>query len=267
MNRNACLVVAAHPDDETIGAGVWMASNRDREIAVLHITDGSPRDMADARVCGFSSRKAYAAARRREAVQALLLAGCRRVRRFPFIDKEAYLNLPELISRMCTLVADLRPSLVLSPAYEGGHPDHDSAALAVAATARQFPGLFQHREYALYHSGSAGEFVTEAFLPGDTRVDVFPLSSADQDFKRQMLAKFETQQHILKEFPLRVEQFRDAPAYDFTQPPHDGLLMYERWNWGISGAEWRLRAREVALAQQFGVGTSDVVGGNFRWVE
>lgn len=267
MSRNACLVVAPHPDDETIGAGVWIARNREREITVLHITDGSPRDMADARVCGFPSRRAYAAARRREAEEALLLAGCRRVRRFPFIDKETYLHLPELISRMCTLVRKLRPLLVLSPAYEGGHPDHDSAALAVAATASQFPGLFQHREYALYHSGAAGEFVTEAFLAGDTRVDVFHLSPADRDFKRAMLAKFETQQHIVNEFPLRVEQFRDAPSYDFTLPPHDGLLLYERWNWGISGAEWRLRAREVVLPKQFGVGTSDVVGGNFTRVE
>jgi N-acetylglucosamine malate deacetylase 2 len=35
------------------------------------------------------------------------------------------------------------------------------------------------------------------------------------------------------------ERFRDAPAYDFTRPPHEGPLMYERWNFDLSGAGWR----------------------------
>src|SRR4051794_6678906 len=62
----SCLIVAPHPDDETIGAAIWMDRHRETQITLLHITDGSPRDGAAARKAGFSSRDAYAAQRRGE---------------------------------------------------------------------------------------------------------------------------------------------------------------------------------------------------------
>src|ERR1041384_2270935 len=123
-----CLIVAPHPDDETIGAGIWMHRHRNCEITLLHITDGSPRDPADAKAVGFPNRRAYAAARRRELHAALSLVGVRhsQLRIFSYGDKETYQHLPELVARMTALIDQLRPTLVLSPAYEGGHPDHDS---------------------------------------------------------------------------------------------------------------------------------------------
>jgi hypothetical protein len=63
--------------------------------------------------------------------------------------------------------------------------------------------------------------------------------------KRQMIAVFRTQRHMLEQFPVTDERFRDAPCYDFTRPPHPGMLLYERWGWGISGADWRLRAGQA----------------------
>src|SRR5689334_7392450 len=90
--REACLIVAPHPDDETIGAGIWMDRRRDCEVTVLHVTDGSPRDLANARAAGFSSRKAYAAARRRELHDALSKLGVsqNQLRIFSYVDKEVY---------------------------------------------------------------------------------------------------------------------------------------------------------------------------------
>src|ERR1051325_5216230 len=40
-------IVAAHPDDETIGAGAYLA--RLSQAIFIHVTDGAPRDMRDAR--------------------------------------------------------------------------------------------------------------------------------------------------------------------------------------------------------------------------
>jgi N-acetylglucosamine malate deacetylase 2 len=245
---DACLIVAPHPDDETIGAGIWMARNRSRDITLVHLTDGSPRNLTFARAAGFHSRKAYAAARRRELKDALrLLAPNRiRLRRFDYPDQETCGHLPELIARLAALIDMRRPSLVLSPAYEGGHPDHDSASLAVAVARALTRTPFRHREYALYHAGPNGETVTGKFLPcGDASVEVCILSAAEQDQKRAMLASFASQQDILKQFPVFEESFRDAPDYRFSRPPHSGRLLYEHWNFEISGEEWRRRAREV----------------------
>jgi N-acetylglucosamine malate deacetylase 2 len=243
-----CLIVAPHPDDETIGAGIWLARNAHRGITVVHLTDGSPRDLKFARAAGFRSQREYARARRRELRTALRLLEPNRVRlrRFGYLDQECSLHLTDLIGRLAALIDRCRPALVLSPAYEGGHPDHDSAALAVAAARGITRTRFQHREFALYHAGPDGEMVTGDFLEfGDVPVEVERLTAAEQDQKRTMLGSFASQQEILRHFGVSEERFRDAPAYSFSRPPRAGTLLYERWNFGISGEEWRSRAREA----------------------
>ena len=229
-----------------------MDRHRSLEITLVHVTDGSPRDLANARAAGFRSRREYAAARRRELQSALRLAGVgwRQLRIFSYVDKEVHLHLPEFIARTVELIDKLRPPLVLSPAYEGGHPDHDSTALAVAAARRQVATPFRHREYRLYHAGPEGAMVSGEFFPHpDAPVEVYRLSPADQDRKRDMLASFTTQQDILKQFAVVDECFRDAPSYNFRCPPHEGTLLYEHWGLGVSGADWRQRAREALKLQ------------------
>lgn len=246
--RESCLIVAPHPDDETIGAGIWMARHRDIRSTLLHITDGSPRGPSDALAAGFASCKAYAVERRRELDEAvsLIRIGPEQLRRFSYVDKESHLHIPELIARLVALIQELQPTAVLSPAYEGGHPDHDTAAFAVAIARRHITQSFCHLEYRLYHAGPNGAMVTDEFLPQSMNpVEVCPLTKAEQQLKRRMLACFRTQQHVLKEFRVSNEHFRRAPSYDFARPPHEGMLMYEHWGWAISGKEWRDYAAEA----------------------
>ncbi|HLJ47304.1 MAG TPA: PIG-L family deacetylase [Bryobacteraceae bacterium] len=241
------LIVAPHPDDECIGAAIWLFHHRET-VRILHITDGSPRDMDDARGAGFSSRAAYADTRRNELYFALAVAGIApdRCYAFDFVDKETYRHLPELVEKTTALIEELQPTLVLSPAYEGGHPDHDSTALAVAIARDRLNHAFQHREYRLYHAGPDGSMQRDDFLPDDhvtTEVDL--LSAEERELKSRMLSCFLTQTHVISLFTVENELFRDAPRYNFNHPPHDGPLLYERWGWPITGEDWRRNAREI----------------------
>jgi hypothetical protein len=69
------VIAVAHPDDETIGCSALL--QRRKPISVLHATDGAPRDMIDARGCGFATPPAYAIARSRELAAAMALWECR----------------------------------------------------------------------------------------------------------------------------------------------------------------------------------------------
>jgi hypothetical protein len=40
-------------------------------------------------------------------------------------------------------------------------------------------------------------------------------------------------------FPIDREQFRPAPKYDFSRPPHEGPLYYEIRKLGWTWTEWR----------------------------
>jgi LmbE family N-acetylglucosaminyl deacetylase len=230
------LVVAPHPDDETIGAGIWMHRHRHTNLTIVQLTDGSPRDLKFARDAGYSSRGDYAAARREELLSALTEAGISstQLRTFDYVDQELHLHVQELVGRLTTLIETLRPQLVLSPAYEGGHPDHDTAAFIVAAARSRCP-TFRHREYRLYHAWLEGQDTATLDVTMDAR-DFLPcphipteyqfLCSEEQQRKERMFAAFSSQSHVLREFSLTEELFRDTPTYDFRLPPHEGMILY-----------------------------------------
>src|SRR5687768_13898514 len=64
-----CLVLAAHPDDETVGAA-WLLQ-RVPLCTVVHLTDGAPIDREMRERDARRSRQAYALLRRREAIDAM----------------------------------------------------------------------------------------------------------------------------------------------------------------------------------------------------
>lgn len=236
------LIVAAHPDDETIGAGIWMARHKHRErITIVHITDGAPR--------GYDRREEYARARRLELAAALEIASIRpeQCRQLGHVDQEAYLHLSELVDEISGLIEELRPELVLTHPYEGGHPDHDAAAFAVAHATHG-----KYHEFTSYHCESSSPDAPPAagrFLHPETPEQTIGFGSSERDLKKRMFDCFSTQREILKIFPLEYEKFRRAPAYDFTAPPHSGELQYEKW--GIRrGEEWRQRAAEALQTLQ-----------------
>ena len=245
-------LVSAHQDDEVIGAGSRLLAQRD--VLVVHVTDGSPRDLTDARRNGFPDRETYAAARRAELLAALAVAGIppERARALDRVDQEAFLDLAGIAGDIADLLAAFAPEVVVAHPYEGGHPDHDAAAFGVHAAVRLLavrgstpPEIV---EMTSYHEGPHG-FRTGTFLPGDD-----PRGAATREIalpedvrahKRRMLECFRTQRGILEVFPPGVERFRLAPRYDFTVPPHPGTLLYERHPWGTDGPGWRARAREA----------------------
>jgi LmbE family N-acetylglucosaminyl deacetylase len=238
------LVLVAHPDDETLGAGMWLHRHRATPRHILHLTDGSPKDMQDARTAGFNTRSSYAVARRNELQSALQLIEIppENCRSYNCPDKEAYLHLPALVTKVESFIRRLNPYLVISSAYEGGHPDHDAVALVAAMVHRRLSS-FQHWEFPLYHAGRDGEMITGEFLPGSAPAAAsLDLTPAERDLKHRMLACFPSQTAVLSHFPVDREQFRPAPLYDFAQAPHPGPLLYERWGWGVSGSAWTRRA-------------------------
>jgi LmbE family N-acetylglucosaminyl deacetylase len=244
------LLVVAHPDDEVLGLGSRLPRLRGLHIAFA--TDGAPRDMADARNLGFATREAYAAARTHEADEALAMLGVgqERVHRLGFVDQELALRLDDLVDRCASLIAELRPATVITHAYEGGHPDHDTLALAVRlACHRQLerdqsePGVV---EFAGYHDpDGSGRLVTGTFLPASVPTVTLRLSPTERTRKRQAMACYRTQAQVLRLFCPDREPLRVAPRYRFAAPPHPWPPFYEHFVRGLDGARWRKLAQQA----------------------
>jgi LmbE family N-acetylglucosaminyl deacetylase len=249
--REVALVVA-HPDDETIGAGAQFPHLRG--LTVVHVTDGAPRNGADATAYGFALPGSYAAARRREVEAALACAGVgtEALVGLGVPDQEASLRLAEVAHALVRIFSERRIQLVLTHAYEGGHPDHDAVAFAVHAARRLLAASTGERigivEMPFYRADGSG-WARQRFMPDPQHPEIaIPLSEADRALKRRMLDAHETQRGALAPFMLDCERFRAAPDYDFSEPPNGGQLLYERYPWGMTGARWRELAQR-ALAE------------------
>jgi N-acetylglucosamine malate deacetylase 2 len=243
------MVVAAHPDDETIGLGAQL--HRFDDLLLVHVTDGAPRDGKDAANYGFASVADYAAARRLELDNALAAGGvsARRVH-LDIADQEAHRDLAGLTRVIADLLRSERPAAVVTHAYEGGHPDHDAAAFAVHAACRWVGDPPNIVEMALYHRQD-GRRVSRIFLQSSPRASPgrpFQLDKQDRERKQRMIDSFKTQRWLLVELGIDSERLRIAPDYDFRRPPHPGTLHYETLGWGITGKDWCRRAA-AALAE------------------
>ncbi len=241
------LLLVAHPDDETIGASALLA-RLGAAADVAYVTDGAPRAMDDALAAGCATREAYAALRRRERGAALALAGVgpARVHDLGAADQEAWRDLAGLARRAAALVDALGAEVVVTHAYEGGHPDHDASAFLaraacglLAAAGARAPALV---ECTSYHDdpGAPGRLVGGAFRPaaGAGPERAFALDAPARARKAAMYACHASQGRVLAWLPPSdVERFRRAPRYDFAAAPPGGPAWYERLGWAVRAAD------------------------------
>jgi LmbE family N-acetylglucosaminyl deacetylase len=238
---DSVALVVAHQDDETLALGARLSHLR--RLTLIHLTDGAPLVMRDAQAAGFGTREAYAAARARELDAALAAAGARPERRLGFdvVDQDCVRALPTIIRR---LTADLQGmAAVITHPYEGGHPDHDAAALAVqAACARLGPRAPVRLEFAGYFLGPDGPR-TGVFFEDDGLLCA--ADDADTARKAAALSAYVSQADVLALFRFGPERLRLAPTYDFSQPPANGRSLYDTYGWALTSERWRATAAEA----------------------
>lgn len=249
--KDVAVVVTAHPDDETLAMGGRLSTFK--SLRIVQLTDGAPICDADARRAGFSRRESYAAAREAEALNALaaLRLNCRRIRGGA-PDQESIFFVPQLLG---ILERELkRATLVFTHPYEGGHPDHDTAALLVQLACdliRANGGAAPARlEFASYHH-SSGELVAGHFWSDPTCPEItVSLSTSAAKTKCEALAEYRTQEAIIGWFQHSQEHYRAAPRYDFVRPPPPGFAHYDLFGWPMTAGRWRGLAARHTMAKR-----------------
>ena len=118
---NRTLLLVAHPDDESISCGALL--QRIREAIVVYGTDGGPEDPY---FWGkYGSVENYVALRRQEATNALGAVGVHNIHWLAddeghlFRDQHLFRNLPAAAQALRKLIAEWRPDVLLTLAYEG----------------------------------------------------------------------------------------------------------------------------------------------------
>ena len=237
------VIVVAHPDDETLACGALLA--RLSDLTIVHVADGPGGEPA-ARAHGFENAAEYTRARRAELVRAVALAGAPRATLISLNvpDQGACFALAHIACRLRPLLEG--SALVLTHAFEGGHPDHDAVAWAVQAALAQGSGEAGplRLDMPLYRAGPGQAWVRQRFA-SEAGVVILTLDAAERARKAAALAAYASQSATLGDFGAADESYRVAPRCDFTIPIEDAL--YERCDWGVSA---RCFAQLAAAAQR-----------------
>jgi LmbE family N-acetylglucosaminyl deacetylase len=237
-------IVVAHPDDEVLAMGGRLSTFR--HLTLIQLTNGAPASGVDARHLGFADITAYADAREREARRALAVLGlnCRRVR-LGASDQDSIFSARRLAEQ---ITSEMRGAeIVFTHPYEGGHPDHDTAALivqrvcaALESDARPCPARV---EFASYHLRDS-EMITGAFFAApESREITIELTADRQALKCRALAAYASQAAVLSRFDPSIERYRAAPDYDFSRSAPPGCALYDLFGWEMTAAKWRAVAR------------------------
>lgn len=128
------LVLAAHPDDEVIGAGSMLAyhASRGHAVTVVHATDGAKGDPGNL-------AHDIRAVRRAEGKEALARLGLGEARHWDLPDGELPEHLADLTARIVAVMKEVQPRTLYSFHAGEAHRDHRAIAAATAAASQALP--------------------------------------------------------------------------------------------------------------------------------
>ena len=233
------MVLVAHPDDESITCGGLL--QRMRKPFVVFATDGAPEDEYFWGKHG--SRAAYSRLRQEEARTALGHVGVSEVEFLAeqtsgavrLEDQKLFRALPVALELLRSVIKNKRPDAILTLAYEGGHPDHDSCSFLSAQLGREFG--FPIWEAPLYHRRADGSGVYQRFVREKDEVIEFGVAGEMLAGKQRMLQCYKSQFDALSHFEPECERFRPQSRYEYAQPPHEGKTNYEVWQWAMTAKD------------------------------
>ncbi len=239
------VIVTAHPDDETLGLGGSLGLLP--HATIVQVTDGAMDDPDAWTKAGVTSREAYADLRHDERVAAFTAAAWD----LPWIglgvtDQHTTRHLGTLPGLVALALA--YADVVVTHPYEGGHPDHDSAAFAVQQACESMAHPPDRLEFASYHWDGQRRIVGR-FWPPSAPVTGVLIRGEQLARKQRALAAYRSQHSVIRWFNPAVECYRIAPRYDFTHPPPPPACLYDRKAWQTTSAQWRAAAA-AAMASQ-----------------
>jgi len=194
---SSMLVIAPHPDDETLATGGLISTMRSegRDVVVAAVTDGENAYMENE---GLGEVRE---AEQRNALKTLSVSPSHTIRlRFPDSDVAAYE--PALAEELASLAKS--SDHIIAPWPADYHPDHEACGRAAQSAARQTGAKLTFYFFWTWHRGTIDVLKTQ-------RLRRFPLSPVAMRAKADALACHVSQLHHQTGEPILTERLL-APA-------------------------------------------------------
>jgi LmbE family N-acetylglucosaminyl deacetylase len=246
------VVLAAHPDDESLGAGGLLthAHQRGLEVVVVVATDG---ESSHPRSPTHSAARLTSIRRAEIRVALAALAPGAGLHQLGLPDGGLNQREEDLVAALVELVGDGRRTLLVGPWRRDGHPDHEAAGRAAATTvARTGASLLEYPIW-FWHWGNPDQAPWDdfrAFQPTDVQLAAKATAMAAHRSQAEPLSDQAGDEAIL--MPEVRRHFAGAREIYVAEPPSDPALddlhARERDPWGTDSRWYETRKRSLLLA-------------------
>lgn len=224
------LIFCAHPDDETIGMGIFISRlvQKGEKIGVIFSTNGR----GSWKTSNIDARK-IARVRLQEAINALGLIGIDsgNILCLGYPDCGLYRYLPSFSEDVVTILRLLKPRKIYVQSIEGGHIDHDTTSYVVQKVCKNvgFKEVFEWAEYN-HNYGFNSEKIVFSFKPLNNEVEDYSIALTDDELKikEEMLNCYRSQD--LPKVIRRTEALRESclDLTDYYMSQLESVRYHER---------------------------------------
>lgn len=221
------LILVPHPDDEVVAcaAAIGRARQAGAQVFALYLTHGCiARD-----ALWPWRRKDYAkivARRRAESEEAARFLNIAPVGWSERPARHLWRQMDAVHGEIQAAIAAHGVDQLWAPAYEGGNPDHD----ALNAIGQSFKAKLRVLELAEYNfRGGKARSQTFPYVNGSEQV--IELTESERAAKLAALALYKSEKSNLNYVGVERECYRPLATYDYSRPPHPGVLWYARYQW------------------------------------
>lgn len=218
------LFVIPHPDDEIVGSCILIKNFlKKQKVILVFVTNG----VISPNMNWFWKRKSYkkdVSLRYQEMLKSLTNLSVNDFYLQDIPTRHLKSNIDKSYSFLKGIILEKNIDTVFCPAYEGGHQDHDITNF-IASKFQAYCKVFEFPEYNFY-----GQVInSNTFFETNGSEIVLELNNEQRLFKTKSLNIYQSEKKNLKYINLKQECFRPLVKYDYSSPPHDGVLFYKRY--------------------------------------
>lgn len=220
------LILAAHPDDEIVGLSVFIKKKNKLgcNIFILFLTNGLiSKDSRWFWDKGLHDK--YLKERMSELLKSMKYHSIKKFQVQDIPSRTIKENINQSYKKVLITIKENNIDTIFTPAYEGGHQDHD----VINYISSNFLEKYNVYEYAEYNFHGK-KIRSNTFFDLIGNEILIKLNSEEKLFKKRAMKIYDSEKKNLSYIKLNQESYRPLRNYDYSLPPHKGVLFYRRFS-------------------------------------
>jgi len=220
------LFIIPHPDDEVVGCCTIIRRllNKNKNIHLFFLTNGVISEESNW-VWQRKKIPLKIKQRKSEMMLSLKLIGIKDISFQNIPTRTLKDNINKTYKKINEIINLKKIDTIFCPAYEGGHQDHDVSNFICSKFIKKYK-VYEFPEYNYFDR----RINCNTFIKSKSNETVLNLVQNEKEFKKNCLKVYRSEKSNLNYTRYDREMFRELVKYDYSIPPHKGVLFYRRFS-------------------------------------